>query len=114
MRNSWRGLVSAARTETAFRQELALLIVAIPLAFLITPHGWKRVYLIGVVFFCLIVELLNTAIEKLADRVSVENDPLIGRVKDMGSAAVGLSLIAILLVWGMAIIEWFQLDLASP
>ena len=63
--------------------------------------------LIGVVFFMLIIELLNTAIEKLADRVTLEDDPLIGRVKDMGSAAVGLGLIAALCVWGKVVLEWF-------
>jgi diacylglycerol kinase (ATP) len=58
-----------------------------------------------VVLAVMIVELLNTAIEKLADRVTLEHDPIIGRVKDMGSAAVGLTLLIAALVWLLAIWE---------
>jgi diacylglycerol kinase (ATP) len=103
--NSWNGLRAAMRSEEAFRQELALLVVAVPLAFIVTEAAWKRLMLIGVVLLLLVVELLNTAIEKLADRVSRENDSLIGRVKDMGSAAVGLALVMAGLVWLLALAE---------
>jgi diacylglycerol kinase (ATP) len=65
----------------------------------------KRFVLIGVIVFLLIVELLNTAIEKLGDRVTRKNDPAIKRVKDMGSAAVGLSLLAAGAVWIWVIVE---------
>ena len=78
---------------------------AIPLALLIATSAWTRLALIGVVLATLIVELLNTAIEKLADRVTLEQDPLIGRVKDMGSAAVGLTLVIAGLVWLLVIWE---------
>jgi len=61
--------------------------------------------LIGTVLAIMIVELLNTAIEKLADRVTLEHDPIIGRVKDMGSAAVGLTLLIAGAVWLLAIWE---------
>jgi diacylglycerol kinase (ATP) len=71
----------------------------------IATDGWKRLALIGVVLAVLIVELLNTAIEKLADRVTREQDPMIGRAKDMGSAAVGLSLLLAGAVWLLAIWE---------
>jgi diacylglycerol kinase (ATP) len=81
------------------------LIVSIPAAFLVTPDNWKRLALVGVVFFALIVELLNTAIEKLGDRITREHDVAIGSVKDMGSAAVGLALVAILFVWMMVLGE---------
>ncbi len=103
--NSWNGLRAAMRSEEAFRQELALLVAAVPLAFIVTEAAWKRLMLIGVVLLLLVVELLNTAIEKLADRVSRENDSLIGRVKDMGSAAVGLALVMAGLVWLLALAE---------
>jgi diacylglycerol kinase (ATP) len=107
--NTWHGLLAAARSEEAFRQELVALIVAVPLAFLIAETTWKRLALIGVVVLLLAIELLNTAIEKLADRVSREVDPQIGRVKDMGSAAVGLVIVLAGLVWLVALIERFGL-----
>ncbi len=97
--NSWNGLVAVTRSEAAFRQELALLAVGIPLAFFLTPHTAKRFVLIGVIVVVLIVELLNTAVEKLCDRVTRNSDPAIKRIKDMGSAAVGLSLLAAAAVW---------------
>jgi diacylglycerol kinase (ATP) len=103
--NSWHGLVAAARSEAAFRQELALLVLAVPLAFVIADAAWKRLALIGVIILILVVELLNTAIEKLADRVSRASDPEIGRVKDIGSAAVGLSLLIAAAAWLLALAE---------
>ncbi|HZP71285.1 MAG TPA: diacylglycerol kinase [Pseudolabrys sp.] len=105
--NSWNGLVAVTRSEAAFRQELALLVVGIPLAFFVTPEVGRRFILIGVLVFLLIVELLNTAIEKLSDRVTMKNDPVIKRVKDMGSAAVGLSLLAAGAVWLWVIVDRF-------
>jgi diacylglycerol kinase (ATP) len=103
--NTWQGLRAAARSEAAFREELVALALAVPLAFVVTGEAWKRVLLIGVVVFLLIVELLNTAIEKLADRVNLAIDPQIGRVKDMGSAAVGLALLMAVTVWLLALAE---------
>ena len=81
------------------------LLLAVPLAFLVATEAWKRLALIGVVVFVLVVELLNTAIEKLADRVTLAIDPQIGRVKDMGSAAVGLALLIAGLAWLLALAE---------
>ncbi len=103
--NTWRGLLDAARSETAFRQELAALVLAVPLAFVIAETAWKRLVLIGVVLLLLLVELLNTAVEKLADRVSRETDSEIGRVKDLGSAAVGLALVIAGGAWLLALAE---------
>jgi diacylglycerol kinase (ATP) len=103
--NTWHGLLAAARSEEAFRQELVALVLAVPLAFLLSDEGWKRLALIGVVVFVLVVELLNTAIEKLADRVNLAIDPQIGRVKDMGSAAVGLALLIAGITWLLALAE---------
>jgi diacylglycerol kinase (ATP) len=103
--NTVNGLRAATASEAAFRQELIALALAIPLALVIATDAWKRLALIGVVLAVLIVELLNTAIEKLADRVTREQDPMIGRAKDMGSAAVGLSLLLAGAVWLLAIWE---------
>jgi diacylglycerol kinase (ATP) len=103
--NTWHGLVAAARSEEAFRQEIAALVIAVPLAFVIAETAWTRLALIGVIVLLLVVELLNTAIEKLADRVNLAVDPQIGRVKDMGSAAVGLTLLIAAATWLLAVAE---------
>jgi diacylglycerol kinase (ATP) len=103
--NTWNGLKAAIRTEAAFRQEIAVLLVAIPLAFLIGQTAWTRLALVGVVVFVMVVELLNTAIEKLADRVTRAIDVQIGTVKDIGSAAVGLALLLAGAVWLLAIAQ---------
>jgi diacylglycerol kinase (ATP) len=103
--NTWHGLLAAARSEEAFRLELIALVLAVPVACLLAEQAWKRLALIAVVAFVLVVELLNTAIEKLADRVNLAIDPQIGRVKDMGSAAVGLALLIAAMVWLLALAE---------
>ncbi len=101
--NTLAGLRAAVATETAFRMELFLFILSIPLAILIATDNWTRLLLIMVVVMALVVELLNTAIEKLADRVTTAQDPIIKKVKDMGSAAVGLTLLMAGCVWLLAI-----------
>ena len=106
-RNTWNGLLAAARSETAFQQELILLVLAVPLALVVAAGTWLRVVLIGVVVLVLIVELLNTALEKLADEVTRETHPGIGRVKDMASAAAGLTQLLALAVWLVALCERF-------
>jgi len=103
--NSWNGLVAATRSESAFRQELVALLLAVPLAFVIAPDIWKRLALIAAVLLLVVVELLNTAIEKLADHVTPALDPGIGRIKDMGSAAVGVALLLAAAIWLVAIGE---------
>jgi diacylglycerol kinase (ATP) len=103
--NTWQGLRHAAASEAAFRQELVALVIAVPLAFVVAVEPWKRLALIGVVVFVMVTELLNTAIEKLADRVTLAIDPQIGRVKDMGSAAVGLALLIAGFTWLLALAE---------
>ena len=105
--NSWHGLVAAAQSERAFREELALLAIGIPLAFFLTADAGKRLALIGTLVFILIVELLNTAIEKLGDRITRDNDPAIRRIKDMGSAAIFLSLLLAGAVWLWVLVERF-------
>jgi diacylglycerol kinase (ATP) len=103
--NSWNGLLAAARSEAAFRQELAALAIAVPLAFVVAADTWKRVLLIAVVLLIVAVELVNTAIEKLCDQVTPAIDPRIGRIKDMGSAAVGVTLVIAGLTWLAALGE---------
>jgi diacylglycerol kinase (ATP) len=103
--NSWNGLLAATRSEAAFRQELVALTLAVPLAFVVAPDIWKRLALIAVVLFLVVVELLNTAIEKLADHVTPALHPGIGRIKDMGSAAVGVALLLAAAIWLVAIGE---------
>ncbi|MGO4714415.1 diacylglycerol kinase [Bradyrhizobium sp. 2TAF24] len=103
--NTWNGLTFATRSEQAIREELVALVIALPLAFVVGTTAVRRVELIAVVLLLLTVELLNTAIEKLADRLTTDHDPQIGRVKDMGSAAVGVALVIAGLVWLVAIAE---------
>jgi diacylglycerol kinase (ATP) len=107
--NSWNGLLAAARSEEAFRQELIVLMVAAPFAFLLADDWWKRLGLIAILVLLLVVELINTAIEKLCDRMTLANDAAIGRVKDMGSAAVGLMILIAGLAWLLALGEYFGL-----
>ena len=103
--NSRNGLVFAIRSEQAVREELVALVIALPLAWLIGASVMRRIELVAAVVMVLIVELLNTAIEKLADRLTTDHDLQIGRVKDMGSAAVGISLVTAGLFWLFAIAE---------
>ncbi|MBN8959826.1 MAG: diacylglycerol kinase [Rhizobiales bacterium] len=103
--NSWNGLAFAIRSEQAFREELAALILSVPLAWLIGTTPSRRIEMVAVILLLLVVELLNTAIEKLADRLTTDHDPQIGRVKDMGSAAVGVTLIIAAMVWLLALAE---------
>ena len=104
--NSWAGLKAAARSESAIREELVALALSIPVAFFITSVAWKRLALIGVILLLLAIELLNTAIEKLSDRVNPAHDPDIGRIKDMSSAAVGVALAIAGFTWLLALAEW--------
>jgi diacylglycerol kinase (ATP) len=96
---SWQGLRHAFRYEAAFRQELALLVVAVPLALWLSRSLAEFVLLTGVLLLVLIVELLNSALEAVADAVTLEHHPLIGRAKDLGSAAVFMSFLLAAMVW---------------
>ncbi|OWT58420.1 diacylglycerol kinase [Candidimonas nitroreducens] len=96
---SAKGLKAAFRHEAAFRQELLLAVVLVPAAFWVGRDALQVLLLIGVVVFVLIVELLNSALEAVADAVTLEHHPLIGRAKDLGSAAVLLALLFGAAVW---------------
>jgi diacylglycerol kinase (ATP) len=96
---SLQGMASAFRHEDAFRQECLLAAVLIPAALLIPVGGTERAVMIASVLLVLIVELLNSAVEAAVDRISLENHRLAKRAKDIGSAAVFLSLINVAAVW---------------
>ena len=96
---SWAGLKAAFHHEAAFRQEVFLLIVLIPLGLWLGESATERVLLIVSVLLVLIVELINSAIEAVVDRFGGDWDELSGRAKDMGSAAVMLSLILLFVTW---------------
>lgn len=97
---SYKGLVAAYRNEAAFRQELLLSVVLIPLAFWLKVTEIERIVLISSVVFVLVVELLNSGIESVVDRVGYEHHELAGRAKDMASAAVLLSIALLAYIWG--------------
>jgi diacylglycerol kinase (ATP) len=100
---SFAGLRSAWKHEDAFRQESFLAMLLVPLAFLLTADNIARALMVASVLLVLIVELLNSAIEATVDRISLENHQLAKRAKDIGSAAVFVSLMNVLVVWGLAL-----------
>jgi diacylglycerol kinase (ATP) len=102
-RNTMSGLAHATRTERALQEECAALGMAVPLGFFIAPNAGWYVAMIGALILVVTVELLNTAIEKLADHVTPEWNQDIGIVKDIGSAAVFCALALAALIWGAAI-----------
>ncbi len=104
MVNSAAGLRMAWRTESAFRQEVALAAVLLPLAMWL-GHSWiERAMLAGGVVLVLIVELLNTAVEYTVDRVSLERNDLSKTAKDLGSAAVLLTLLLCAAIWAAVLL----------
>lgn len=96
---SWQGLKSAWREEGAFRQEIALSTVVIPAGLYFGRNGLERAALIGPMILVLVVELLNSSLEAVVDRAGTERDYLAAMAKDMGSAAVMLSLLLLITVW---------------
>jgi diacylglycerol kinase (ATP) len=96
---SVEGLCAAFKHETAFRQEILLAVILIPATLLLPASGTGKALLLASVLLVLIVELINSAIEAVVDRISLEHHPLAKRAKDFGSAAVFLSLINVPLVW---------------
>lgn len=100
---SVEGLKAAYKNEDAFRQEVRLAIVLIPLAIYLGKSGIEDALMIGSVLLVVIVELLNSSIEATVDRISLENHMLAKRAKDIGSAAVLISLVNLAVVWGFLI-----------
>ena len=99
MRYSLAGLRAAVRHEAAFRQELMLAVPMLLLVPFVAPGRWQALMMAGSVLAVLVVELINSALEALADAISLEHHPLLGRAKDLGSAAVMLSLLFAGVVW---------------
>ena len=97
--SSWRGLAGAFREEAAFRQELTLAVVVIPLGLWLGHTGIERALLIAPMVLILIVELINSAIEAAVDRIGLELHVLSGLAKDIGSAAVFMSFVLLTALW---------------
>ena len=105
--NSGKGLRFLLRKEEAFQLEALLACVLIPVAMLLPVSPVERLLLIGAVFTVLIVEVLNTSIEVLTDRVSLDRHELSGLAKDLGSLAVTLSLLLWAIVWGVIVPKYW-------
>jgi diacylglycerol kinase (ATP) len=99
LRLSLRGLTAAWRHEVAFRLEVVAVAVLLPLSFFIGRTAVERALLIGALLLVLLVELVNSALEATLDRISLEDHPLTGRAKDIGSAAVFMALLNAAAVW---------------
>ena len=98
-KNSWQGLKDAFINEEAFKVQSLLCLILIPLALMIAENYLQLLLLLCSIFLVLIVELLNTSIEIVVDRIGTEFNKLSGRAKDIGSAAVCLSMLLFFLVW---------------
>ena len=96
---SLAGLAAAFRHEPAFRLEVLLAVILVPVALAMPVSGLGKAVLIGAVLLTLIVELVNAAIEATVDRISLENHPFAKRAKDIGSAAVLVSLVNLAAIW---------------
>ncbi|WP_426576485.1 diacylglycerol kinase [Xenorhabdus stockiae] len=104
---SAKGIKAAWKNEAAFRQEAVLAILATIVAFSLDFGIFERLFLISSVMLVLIVEMLNSAIEAVVDRIGSEYHELSGRAKDMGSAAVFLAMILALFIWVIIIWSYF-------
>ena len=98
-----QGLRAAFQHEEAFRQEVFVAAIAIPVALLLPASLLGKILMIGSILLVLIVELLNSALETAVDHTSLEQHPLAKRAKDIASAAVFLSIMNALVVWGLVI-----------
>jgi diacylglycerol kinase (ATP) len=98
------GLSAAYRHEDAFRQEVWLAAIMIPLALFLPVPGLGRALMVASVLLVLIVELINSAIEAAIDRISLENHSLSKRAKDIGSAAVMIALINVIVTWALVML----------
>jgi diacylglycerol kinase (ATP) len=103
--NSGKGFAGAWREEAAFRQELALAALVVPLGLWLGRSGVERALLVAPMLLILVVELLNSAVEATVDRVGLERHPLSGLAKDIGSAAVMLSFGLLIMVWLLVLLD---------
>ncbi|HZV63252.1 MAG TPA: diacylglycerol kinase [Methylophilaceae bacterium] len=102
---SLAGIKAAYQNEDAFRQEVLMASVLIPLAFYLGETRLETAFMIACVLLVIIVELINSSIEATVDRISLENHLLAKRAKDIGSAAVMLSLFNLVIVWGLIVLR---------
>ncbi|MEP1740875.1 MAG: diacylglycerol kinase [Kangiellaceae bacterium] len=98
---SWQGLKAAWKNEAAFRQELLLALIGIPIAVWLAENTYELLWLILPLFLLVMAELVNSAIEAVVDRISDEHHELAGRAKDIGSAIVFVALILLLVIWSL-------------
>src|SRR6266404_4218540 len=112
MKNSLAGFQVAIREESAFRQELTLAAILLPIGLIVPVEPVARVLLLGSVLLVLIVELLNSSVEAAIDRISLERHELSRRAKDLGSAAVMVALVMCLMTWGLVlaplVLRWIE------
>ncbi|MDH5487182.1 MAG: diacylglycerol kinase [Gammaproteobacteria bacterium] len=101
------GFRAALKNEAAFRQELALFVVLAPLGFWLGRDGVERSLLVGSLLLVLLVELLNSAIESVVNRVGQDHHELSGQAKDIASAAVFISLLTVVVVWALVLTDRF-------
>ena len=104
---SWNGFKAGWKNEEAFRQEVVLAAILIPLALFLDVGSIQTILMIASVLLVLILEIINSAIEAVVDLVTEEKHELAGRAKDMGSTAVMLGLINVVLVWGFILVDVF-------
>ncbi|MDR5815542.1 diacylglycerol kinase [Caballeronia sp. LZ033] len=101
LRHSRDGIVATWREESAFRQEVCIAVILLPIAFLVPVTSAERILLAASVLLVLLVELINSSIEAAIDRISLERHELSGRAKDCGSAAVTVALVICVMTWGV-------------
>lgn len=96
---SYRGLLQAIKHEAAFQQEVLLALILVPVAFMVDVSKVERILLVAAIVFVMVVELLNTAVEAVVDRIGYEHHVLAGQAKDLGSAAVFVSIFLAIFIW---------------
>ena len=104
-KNSWNGLIFAYQEESAFRQELVLLVILTPVALLLPVSVLEKALMISALLMVLAIELLNSSVEAAIDRISFEHHDLSKRAKDFGSAAVMLALLIAFIIWAAVIFQ---------
>jgi diacylglycerol kinase (ATP) len=107
-KNSWNGLIFAYQEESAFRQELVLLVLLTPVALLLPVSVLEKALMISALLMVLAIELLNSSVEAAIDRISFEHHDLSKRAKDFGSAAVMLALFIAFIIWAAVIFQLLQ------
>jgi len=101
---SMAGIKAAWKHEAAFRQELALLAILMPLGFFLGQNNIEQALLISSPLIVILTELINSALETVVDRIGLEYNPLAKRIKDMGSAAVLVSIAIVIIIWVLILI----------